>query len=146
MREKIKPLHQQTNQKPVPENRENSKASHEENKLIHIDHRLVTAEEKIHQLKKQREKLQFQQALLFFKETQKIFDKAFVPDLALFVLKDAWGKASEMQKEKWQKDRGQERRNKNISDPSEAGHPFRDFVASSSRETDPSPESNHHPS
>ena len=88
----------------------------EENKLIHIDHRLVTAEENIHRLKKQREKLQFQQALLFFKETQKIFDKAFAPDLALFVLKDVWAKASEAQKEKWQHDRGQEGEDKNISE------------------------------
>ena len=145
MREKNNKSHQQTQKKPALENREGAEAPQEENKLINIDQRLLTAGSKIDRLKKQREKLQFQQALLFFKETQKIFDKAFAPDLALVVLKDAWRKSSEVQKEKWQKDRKQKGQNENVSDPSEAGYPFRDFVTSSSRETDPSSDSTHYP-
>lgn len=152
MREKEKTSHQKTQPKPVLKNLEeikvpgDTKVSQEDCSLINIDQRLLTAEARIDRLKKQREKLQFQQALLFFKETQKIFEKAFSPDLALFVLKDAWKKSSETQKEKWQKDRGQKLQNENVSESSETGHPFRDFVASSARETDPSPDSTHCPS
>lgn len=65
-------------------------------KLNHID-------EKINHLKKQREKVQLQQAILFHKEAQKIFQDGFSPDLALSILSETWGTATEKQQTEWKK-------------------------------------------
>lgn len=65
-------------------------------KLTHI-------ETKIHQLRQKKERIQTQQALLFMKESQKILQEEFSPNVVLKILKDHWNKASEAQKEDWKK-------------------------------------------
>ena len=65
-------------------------------KLTHI-------ETKIHQLKQKKERIQTQQALLLMRESQKILQEEFSPDVALKILKDHWNGASEAQKEEWKK-------------------------------------------
>jgi hypothetical protein len=64
---------------------------------------VVRIDEKIQRLKKKKERIQTQQALLFVKEVQRIFKDNFTPDVALTILSDAWGKASETQKGEWRK-------------------------------------------
>ncbi len=74
-------------------------------KLIHIN-------ERSDRLKKQREKMRTQQALLFMRDTQKIFEDDFVPDIALGILSEMWGAASEKQKEEWKKRGTSQKRSK----------------------------------
>ena len=64
---------------------------------------VLQLEEKIQRLKKKKEKIQTQQALFFIKEAQKIFNEDFSPDLALIILSETWGKASQAKKEEWRK-------------------------------------------
>lgn len=64
---------------------------------------LTTIDEKILQLKKRREKVQTQQAIFFMREAQKIFQDGFMPDIALSILSETWGTASESQKQNWRK-------------------------------------------
>ena len=64
---------------------------------------LTNIDEKTNRLKKQREKVQLQQVSLFHKEAQKIFQTDFSADVALSILYETWGKASESQKADWKK-------------------------------------------
>ena len=65
--------------------------------------KLMNIDEKIQRLKKRREKVQTQQAISFMREAQKIFQDVFSPDMALGILSEAWGAASETQKQNWRK-------------------------------------------
>lgn len=57
--------------------------------------------ERIEKLKKQKIRAQLQEAVLFRRETEKIFDKGFSPELALAVMTD-WSKAPESKKKEWE--------------------------------------------
>lgn len=77
--------------------------NHLEDELSAITPALVRIDKKIQALKKKKEKIQIQQALLFMKETQKIFSENMSQNLALVILTEIWAKASNSQKEEWQK-------------------------------------------
>jgi hypothetical protein len=77
--------------------------NHLEDEQSDIPPVLVCIDKKIQALKKKKEKIQIQQALLFMKETQKIFSENMSQNLALVILTETWAKASNSQKEEWQK-------------------------------------------
>lgn len=64
---------------------------------------LTNIDEKIQHLKKKREKVQTQQAIQFMREVQKIFEDGFSAEIALGILSETWGAASEIQKQNWRK-------------------------------------------
>ena len=64
---------------------------------------LINIDEKIHRLKKKKEKMQIQQAICFMREAQKIFEEGFSAEMALGILSDTWGSASETQKQNWRR-------------------------------------------
>lgn len=64
---------------------------------------LTTIDEQINRLKKKKERVQTQQAIVFMREAQKIFQTDFNPDIALSILSEAWGAASEKQQAEWKK-------------------------------------------
>lgn len=64
---------------------------------------LTTIDEQINRLKQRREKVQTQQAIAFMREAQKIFQTDFSPDVALSILSETWGTASEKQQVEWKK-------------------------------------------
>ncbi len=64
---------------------------------------LTTIDEQINRLKKRREKVQTQQAIAFMREAQKIFQADFSPHVALTILSETWGSASEKQQAEWTK-------------------------------------------
>lgn len=68
-----------------------------------MQNRLTHIENKICQLRQKKERIQSQQALLLMREIQKILQEEFSPDIALTILKDHWGIASEAQKKEWKK-------------------------------------------
>ena len=77
--------------------------NHLEDEQSDIPPALVRIDKKIQALKKKKEKIQIQQALLFMKEAQKIFSENMSQNLALVILTETWAKASNSQKEEWQK-------------------------------------------
>lgn len=77
--------------------------NHLEDEQSDIPPALVRIDKKIQALKKKKEKIQIQQALLFMKEAQKIFSENVSQNLALVILTETWAKASNSQKEEWQK-------------------------------------------
>lgn len=86
---------------------------------------LTTIDEQINRLKKKKERVQTQQAITFMREAQKIFQTDFSPDVALSILSETWGAASETQKQNWRK-----------LDPANRwgrGHPFRSSPVQSPR-------------
>lgn len=64
---------------------------------------LTTIDEQINRLKKKKERVQTQQAITFMREAQKIFQTDFSPDVALSILSETWGTASEKQQAEWKK-------------------------------------------
>ncbi|MBA3814515.1 MAG: hypothetical protein H0X26_08555 [Alphaproteobacteria bacterium] len=76
---------------------------------------LTNIDKKIHHLKKRREKVQTQQAINFMREVQKIFPDGFTPDIALSILSETWGTASQSQKQNWRK-RGNTFRTSDLQD------------------------------
>lgn len=64
---------------------------------------LTTIDEQINRLKKKKERVQTQQAIAFMREAQKIFQTDFSPDIALSILSETWGTASEKQQAEWKK-------------------------------------------
>ena len=64
---------------------------------------LTTIDEQINRLKKKKERVQTQQAIVFMREAQKIFQTDFSPDVALSILSETWGTASEKQQAEWKK-------------------------------------------
>ena len=64
---------------------------------------LTTIDEQINRLKKKKERVQIQQAIIFMREAQKIFQTEFSPNIALSILSETWGTASEKQQAEWKK-------------------------------------------
>lgn len=64
---------------------------------------LTTIDEQINRLKKKKERVQTQQAIAFMREAQKIFQTDFSSDIALIILSETWGTASEKQQADWKK-------------------------------------------
>jgi hypothetical protein len=64
---------------------------------------LTTIDEQINRLKKKKERVQTQQAIIFMREAQKIFQTDFSPDVALSILSETWGTATEKQQVEWKK-------------------------------------------
>ena len=64
---------------------------------------LTTIDEQINRLKKKKERVQTQQAIVFMRETQKIFQTDFSPDVALSILSETWKTATEKQQMEWKK-------------------------------------------
>lgn len=64
---------------------------------------LTAIDEQINRLKQRREKVQTQQAIAFMREVQKIFQTDFTPNIALSILSETWGTASEKQQAEWKK-------------------------------------------
>lgn len=64
---------------------------------------LTTIDEQINRLKKKKERVQTQQAIAFMREAQKIFQTDFSPDVALSILSETWGTATEKQQAEWKK-------------------------------------------
>jgi hypothetical protein len=67
-----------------------------------IDH-IKTINAKIDRLTKRKEKMKTQKAIHFMRETQKILQNDFTPELALGILSSIWGTASEAHKQNWRK-------------------------------------------
>jgi len=67
-----------------------------------IDH-IKTINAKIDHLRKRKERMKTQQAIHFMRETQKILQDDFTPELALRILSSIWGAASETQKQNWRR-------------------------------------------
>lgn len=64
---------------------------------------LTTIDEQINRLKKKKERVQTQQAIIFMREAQKIFQTDFSPNVALSILSETWGTATEKQQMEWKK-------------------------------------------
>src|SRR5437868_801316 len=67
-----------------------------------IDH-IKTINAKIDYLRKRKERMKTQQAIHFMRETQKILQDDFTPELVLGILSSSWGTASEAQKQNWKR-------------------------------------------
>lgn len=66
-----------------------------------IDNRITCINARIDRLKKMKVKKQKQEALHLMRETQKILQDDFTPELALGILSSSWKTASEAQKQYW---------------------------------------------
>jgi hypothetical protein len=84
---------------------------------------LTTIDEQINGLKKKKERAQTQQAITFMREAQKIFQTDFSPDIALSILSETWGTASEKQQVEWKK-RAHDFRPSSVQDPSKKLQPL----------------------
>lgn len=58
---------------------------------------------KIQELQKKKKQLEDKQAKSFFESSQSIIGDEFSPELALAIIESSWSKASENNKEAWQK-------------------------------------------
>ncbi len=93
---------------------------------------LINIDEKIERLKKRREKVQTLQAIYFMRETQKIFQDSFKPNMALHILSETWNAASDTQKQRWMK--------LVSTDKQGRSHPFRPATPQNNRKKSPAPE------